>query len=300
MMHFLFLVLVFVLEASSHSMMTCAVTSGTGCSGAVRNSAASMQSTNYRFDDTNPCQPEARGVNNLASKYSSANPMGVLSSGQSFSVRWPARNHAVANQNPRVVKVYLSPRSIEAGQTNDFTWPQFAANMICSDTYINCGNGKGVDTLGDDIPCTLDCVFPTVANGIYTLLWHWNWTQNDGENYMTCADIQVGASSGFPSVASSVIGTSNRAATTNQRTSSSQRATTKESLGATLASSQNQETKSTNCNDASYCTETCGDQPVESCTCIDGFLSVVCADAGSGSSLLASMMFIVYILYLFV
>jgi hypothetical protein len=45
--------------------------------------------------------------------------MGTLSAGSTFKVQWMARNHAVNNQNPRNVKVFMSP-PIASGQTMIF------------------------------------------------------------------------------------------------------------------------------------------------------------------------------------
>jgi len=292
---------IFLVQINAHSMMTCGVlNSNNQCVGAVRNAQQSLSSTNYRFDNVNPCQPEARGVSNLATKYSTANPMGQLSSGQQFTIQWFARNHAVANQSPRVVKMYLSP-AIQNGQTADASWNSFQENMFCTGPYINCGNGPNVDTQGDTTPCTLTCNLPSLSNGIYTMLWHWNWTQNDGSNYMTCADIQVGGSAVTPTTAAS--SSTPRASTTSNAQSSAVRASTTSNAqsstvrAASSATSNSQtaestaQTDNTNTNGQSgcpdlidRCNDLCGEGLVKSCSCKNGQFAAECASPDEDSS----------------
>jgi len=304
-----------------HSMMTCGVlNSNNQCVGAIRNAGPSLQSTNYRFDNTNPCQPEARGVSNLAGKYSASNPMGQLSSGQTFTVQWTARNHAVNNQNPRIIQMYLSP-AIASSQTDDYSWPTFRQNMFCSGPYINCGNGANVDTQGDGTPCTLTCTLPSLSNGIYTMLWHWNWTQNDGQNYMTCADFQIGGSSVTPTTQTSAsISTSRTSGTTSAQSSTSRAASTAATSRASSASitqtsntqpkqtresSDESDTTSTNgqqdCPDLiDRCNKLCGEGLVRSCSCKNGEFSAECTSAeDSSSSVLSISSVVLFILSFF-
>jgi len=144
-------------------MMTCGIlgSDGNSCVGPIRDSSNSIASAAYRWnqDPTKQiCQPNARGVSNLAKYY--PNGMGTLSAGSTFKVQWMARNHAVNNQNPRTVKVFMSPTPIASGQTADFTSSQMMQNQLCEGPFINCGKGAGVDTTGDNVPCTLSCTIP--------------------------------------------------------------------------------------------------------------------------------------------
>jgi len=226
----------------SHSMMTCSSKNGNQCVGGVRNSALSLVTTNYRFDGSNPCQPEARGVGNLASKYSpqcpNCGPMGTVQAGTKFTVEWKARNHAVAVQNPGVVKVFMAG-PIQNGQTNDFTVSQFMSNKICEGPFINCGKGANVDTTGDDVSCTLDCQMPNVGAGTYSIWWYWDWTINDGNIYATCSDIAVTGGNGMLTQVTQPPLTSSQR--TSQAPQTSQAQQTSQTLPRTSQTSQTQQ-----------------------------------------------------------
>eukprot|EP01118_Nematostelium_gracile_P003963 TRINITY_DN1470_c0_g1_i1.p1 TRINITY_DN1470_c0_g1~~TRINITY_DN1470_c0_g1_i1.p1 ORF type:complete len:242 (-),score=54.27 TRINITY_DN1470_c0_g1_i1:53-724(-) len=179
-------------QIHGHSMMTCAILDSktNTCIGAIRSAQQSKQTASYPFDGNNACQQPGRGVANLDGKYPTGSPMGTLESGQKFTVQWMARNHAVANQSPRVVRMHISPIH-KAGQTEDYSWAEFQKNNFCTGPFTNCGKGPNVDTTGDEVPCTLECTVPTLQAGNYTLHWYWDWRQNDGKEYMTCADFKV-------------------------------------------------------------------------------------------------------------
>jgi hypothetical protein len=135
--------------------------------------------------------PRWNGVGTPVCEPTTNQAAGTIAPGGVLKLMWPARNHAVNNQSPNTVKAFLAP---------GFGTPDISAfTEICTGPYINCGNGPNVDTGGDGTPCTLDCTIPaTQAAGDYTLLWDWDWTQNDGNHYTSCADISVGGSPANP------------------------------------------------------------------------------------------------------
>jgi hypothetical protein len=292
-------ILFFIYGLEAHSMMTCAVKSGNQCLGAVRNSQASFTATTYRFDGTNACQPEARGVSNLASKYSpqcsSCGAMGSVQSGSTFRVEWKARNHAVSNQNPGVVKVYMAG-PIQNGQTDDFTPAVFRSNKICEGPFINCGNGANVDTLGDDVNCFLDCTVPSTTPGTYSIWWNWDWTQNDGNIYTTCADIAISGAA-LPNQQSS------QNQQTMQQTSQNQQTNQQTNQQSNLQTSQNQQSNQMNtvssgagCGDLSSCITACGEGNVLNCSCENAQLLIECGS--DGDKLRLSVFFVLIFAFL--
>jgi len=120
--------------------------------------------------------------------------MGTYTPGEQFTIMWYARNHAVDNQSPGSVFLYMSPKEA-SNQGQDVSQAAMSANLICQGPFMNCG---GVNQ--DMTPCTLDCTMPTNTQaGIYTLWWKWDW--QNGAMYSTCADIVVtGSSSPNPPV----------------------------------------------------------------------------------------------------
>jgi len=294
-------------------MMTCAIlgADGTSCVGSIRDPVNSINSAAYRWNQDPSraiCQPNARGVSNLARYY--PNGMGALSAGSTFKVQWMARNHAVNNQNPRVVKVYMSP-AITSGQTADFTSDQMMQNKICEGPFINCGKGAGVDTTGDQVPCTLSCTVPAnTPQGTYTLWWQWDWTVNDGAIYATCADVTVSSSIVAPpnnpatsartSNAASTVRTS-AARTTAARTSAAiqnNAATSAEAEQDTVDQPEESKIAAGDCGDPAMCVTACGGQElVGQCTCNNGQFLIHCTSSSFAVvPLLAAILGVVMIL----
>jgi hypothetical protein len=281
----------------AHSMMTCGIlgSDGNSCVGPIRDSSNSIASAAYRWnqDPTKQiCQPNARGVSNLAKYY--PNGMGTLSAGSTFKVQWMARNHAVNNQNPRTVKVFMSPTPIASGQTADFTSSQMMQNQLCEGPFINCGKGAGVDTTGDNVPCTLSCTIPSnTPKGTYTLWWYWDWTVNDGSIYATCADVQVSSDIVTPpppqvpnSPATSAVKTSASVRTAAVKTSSA----IKQTSEANNESAQPAGSVDSvgDCGESSTCIAACGGAAnVESCKCENGQFLIQCT---SSSHLVAPLL----------
>jgi hypothetical protein len=281
----------------AHSMMTCGIlgSDGNSCVGPIRDSSNSIASAAYRWnqDPTKQiCQPNARGVSNLAKYY--PNGMGTLSAGSTFKVQWMARNHAVNNQNPRTVKVFMSPTPIASGQTADFTSSQMMQNQLCEGPFINCGKGAGVDTTGDNVPCTLSCTIPSnTPKGTYTLWWYWDWTVNDGSIYATCADVQVSSDIVAPpppqvpnSPATSAVKTSASVRTAAVKTSSA----IKQTSEANNESAQPAGSVDSvgDCGESSTCIAACGGAAnVESCKCENGQFLIHCT---SSSHLVAPLL----------
>jgi hypothetical protein len=283
-------------------MMTCAVlgADGTSCVAPIRDSANSIASAAYRWNQDPSgaiCQPNARGVSNLAKYY--PNGMGALSAGSTFKVQWPARNHAVNNQNPRVVKVFMSP-PIASVQTADFSSSVMTQNKLCEGPFINCGKGAGVDTTGDQVPCTLSCTIPAnTPQGTYTLWWQWDWTVNDGSIYATCADVTVSSSIVAPpnSPATSAARTSN--AVSNVRTSAARTSNQQQNKPATSAQAEQDtadQPAETNiaagdCGDPAMCVTACGgEELVGKCACDNGQFLIHCT---SSSYLVAPLLSVI-------
>jgi hypothetical protein len=280
-----------LLVAHAHSMMTCAVlgADGTSCVGPIRDSTNSINSAAYRWNQDPSgaiCQPNARGVSNLAKYY--PNGMGALSAGSTFKVQWPARNHAVNNQNPRVVKVYMSP-VIASGQTADFTSSVMMQNKLCEGPFINCGKGAGVDTTGDSVPCTLSCTIPAnTPQGTYTLWWQWDWTVNDGAIYATCADVTVSSSIVAPppnNLPATSVRTSNAVRTSAAARTSAAKApnnaqTSAEAEQDTAVQPQETNVDAAECGGPDTCVAACGGaELVRQCTCENGQFLVHCTSS---------------------
>lgn len=184
--------------ALGHSQMRCAKwNKSTGkCDAAVRNEGFTLMRESYLYTEGAPiCQDS--WANPISSYYANGascpdwapcpTKMGSYSAGEAFTVMWFARNHAVADQSPATVSLYMSPKA-SANQASDVSSSVMKQNTICKGPYMNC-NGK----FGNEDPCTLDCTIPSnTANGIYTLWWKWDW---QGVMYATCADINVGGTS---------------------------------------------------------------------------------------------------------
>eukprot|EP01114_Cavostelium_apophysatum_P003657 TRINITY_DN1371_c0_g1_i4.p1 TRINITY_DN1371_c0_g1~~TRINITY_DN1371_c0_g1_i4.p1 ORF type:complete len:335 (+),score=52.11 TRINITY_DN1371_c0_g1_i4:185-1189(+) len=203
---FVLLVGILVPLVSGHSQMRCAkYNKATGtCSAPIRNAAVSFGEESFIYSGGSICQKPMS--NPITAAYSNGAacpdwapcpaPMGSYSAGEKFTVMWPARNHAVDEQNPGTVRVYLSPREA-LNQAKDATQAEMFSNLICSGPYKNCGGASA-----DLTPCTLDCTMPSnVASGYYTLWWKWDWVQGSTTIYTTCADILVSGNGGTATVA---------------------------------------------------------------------------------------------------
>jgi len=157
-----------------------------------------LQSAAFRWDNAaEVCQ--APLTNPVSAAYSGT-PMGKITAGSTWTIEWPARNHAVANQNPGNVVLYMSPK-IANGQAADASAATFKQVKLCEGPFSNCDGGNG-----DLNPCHLQCTMPkNTADGTYTLWWVWDWTVNDGNIYATCADVQVSGGSSSSSQSSQPI-----------------------------------------------------------------------------------------------
>ncbi|KAG0257086.1 hypothetical protein DFQ27_005303 [Actinomortierella ambigua] len=108
----------------------------------------------------------------------------VTTVGGQLCVRWPAKNHAVPDEND-LSKVSIALSSVNP--TKDPTQQQFLGNIIASLDYKNCTD-KGSDT--DIWPCGGCFKLPQKAGpGHYVM--QWRWRLNKDEWYTSCADIEV-------------------------------------------------------------------------------------------------------------
>jgi len=205
---------------SAHSEMRCAkydIATG-ACAAPIRNSGVAFLQEAYTFNGGAICQspmsnPISASYANGAGCPDYANcpaPMGTFTPGETFTVMWWARNHAVADQSPATVFLYVSPLENQ-NQGADVSQAVMEQGYICQGPYMNC---KGLN--GDQVPCTLTCKMPTsLAKGIYTMWWKWIW--QNGVTYTTCADIQVsvgGTPSPSPSPPPAAISTGKAPVTT--------------------------------------------------------------------------------------
>jgi len=229
--------------------------------------------------------------------------MGTLSAGSTFKVQWMARNHAVTNQNPRVVKVYMSP-AIASGQTADYTSAVMMQNKICEGPFINCGKGAGVDTTGDQVACTLSCTVPSnTPRGTYTLWWQWDWTVNDGAIYATCADVTVSSTVVAPPnspATSAAVRTSAAITPSPARTSA---AITQATNNAAATSEEVQpigtQVAAGACGDPAMCISACGGSDlVSQCTCDSGQFLIHCTSSSYLVAPLLSLLISVMSLFL--
>jgi hypothetical protein len=198
-----FLALVFtkILLVSAHSQMKCAKWDpNTGnCAAGIRNEGSAFLQEAYLYTYGAPiCQ--SPWTNPISGNYANGpscpdyapcpDPMGTYAPGESFTVMWWARNHAVADQDPATVYLYMSPIET-ANQGQDISYTTMMSHLICSGPYANC---DGLN--GNTVNCTLNCQMPSsTPNGLYTLWWKWDW---QGVMYTTCADINVSGSSSVP------------------------------------------------------------------------------------------------------
>jgi len=241
----------------------------TSCRAGIRNEALELGTPieNYKFNrepNAPMCQTTARGVANLEARYYSVDgtggkaKLGQFEPGEKFTVIWYARNHAIATEQPRDIQIYMSPRPIQPGQTDDFTLNEMLTNRICQGPYVNCGAGLynwAPDK--NNVSCTMECAVPTtlpgggaILPGIYTILWKWDWPAPVRIQH-TCGDIRVNVVAG-------------------------KTYTARDLKGVTGA-----------CGDSNYCQNVCGIQNITKCECnkADGWIDKVCInDSALGSA----------------
>ncbi|KAF9406657.1 hypothetical protein BGZ94_003011 [Podila epigama] len=144
-------------------------------------------------DDFTPCSDGRRGVepgadetrkNPISKAYGGRfGTMASVKAGDEICVRWPAKNHAVPNEDDRGVFINM-PSTI---LNKDPTQSEFNKMNIAKLKYKNCNHIKG-DT--DHTPCG-GC-FTVPANrtpGTYVV--QWRWELNDDEWYTSCWDLAV-------------------------------------------------------------------------------------------------------------
>jgi len=184
---------------SAHSEMRCAkydIATGK-CYAPIRNQGVAYLQEAYSFYNgaaicqspmTNPISASYGNGAGCPDYANCPDQMGSFSAGETFTVMWFARNHAVADQSPATVFLYLSPKE-NANQNGDISQAAMEVGKICQGPYMNC-NGQN----GDTVPCTLTCTMPSnLASGTYTMWWKWIW--QGGAMYATCADINVAVTS---------------------------------------------------------------------------------------------------------
>lgn len=158
-------------------------------------------------------------------------PMGTFAQGENFTIMWFARNHAVADQNPATITLYLSPvETINQGADVD----RSTYSAICRAPYMSC-NGQN----GNTVQCYAHCQMPTNAvAGYHTLWWKWDWQT---AVYSNCADILVtGSSNQTPSsttgrAAQTTAAQTTGVQTTGARTTGVQTTGTRTTTGSTTA-----------------------------------------------------------------
>jgi len=109
--------------------------------------------------------------------------MASVKAGDQMCIRWPAKNHAVADEQDRGVFINM-PKTI---LTKDPNQSQFTSMNIAKLPYKNCNQISG-DT--DHTPCGGCFTVPADrAPGTYVV--QWRWELNDNEFYTSCWDLQV-------------------------------------------------------------------------------------------------------------
>lgn len=178
------------LKCAAHSTMSCVSKEGATCAIEVRKNP-------YYFNVSPRCCGNGAATDAVECPAPEA-AKGKLAAGSTFTVEWPARNHATPSQDPdggisKGVSMYLAPAT--ATTLGDYcgstTIDENCPNKICSGSFgpSTCGGQNG-----DMVPCNLPCTIP--ANkppGKYNILWLWDWRHNDGSMYSACGDIEVTA-----------------------------------------------------------------------------------------------------------
>ncbi|KAG0088455.1 hypothetical protein BGZ93_010410 [Podila epicladia] len=109
--------------------------------------------------------------------------MATVKAGDEMCVRWPAKNHAVPNEDERFVFINMPSTPL----TKDPSQSQFTAANVAKLPFKNCNHISG-DT--DGTPCGGCWKVPANrAPGTYVV--QWRWELNDNEFYTSCWDLQV-------------------------------------------------------------------------------------------------------------
>lgn len=198
---FAILALFMVTSTFGHSQMRCAkYDMATGnCYAPIRDAGESfIEEGNDMMAGGGICQKpmtspiSASYSNGTGCGYASCpDPMGTFKQGETFTIMWLARNHAVADQTPGNISLYVSP--VESmNQGLDVSTAVFGLNKICEAPFMSC-NGDN----GNFVQCYTTCTMPAnTVVGIHTLWWKWVWAETSSYRiYTTCADVYVTASS---------------------------------------------------------------------------------------------------------
>jgi len=196
-----FLALFLISTTTAHSQMRCAkfdIATG-NCYAAIRNEGVAFEEEdNDMTTGGGVCQSPMS--NPISASYSNGSgcpdyapcpdPMGTFAQGETFTIMWLARNHAVADQTPGNILLFLGPVTTQT-QGTDFSAAVLGQQQICEAPFMSC-NGSN----GNFVQCWASCTMPVnAAVGIHTLWWEWIWTETSSFNvYTTCADIYVTAS----------------------------------------------------------------------------------------------------------
>ena len=158
-------------DADAHAMMTCIKKLSTGCTtdGEGRNIGTCCKGYPRNYQNAGqrgnggpwglPKQggPIANGdrcggnqdfSTSTSNSYTPAYPEAKIAPGEDFTVAWAPFNHAVRNQNPRVVKLYMSPEL--STLTDDPSQATFNSKSLGEQPFIGsdpgCAGGTGSAT----------------------------------------------------------------------------------------------------------------------------------------------------------
>ncbi|KAF9308845.1 hypothetical protein BG003_010513 [Podila horticola] len=109
--------------------------------------------------------------------------MASVRAGEEICVRWPAKNHAVPNEEDRGVFINM-PSEITSGDPNQ---NQFMKMNIAKLKYKNCNHISGDS---DHTPCG-GCFRIPADRKTGTYVVQWRWELNDNEWYTSCWDLRV-------------------------------------------------------------------------------------------------------------
>ncbi|KAG0286849.1 hypothetical protein BGZ96_009110 [Linnemannia gamsii] len=109
--------------------------------------------------------------------------MASANAGEEICVRWPAKNHAVANEDDRGVFINMPPTPTN----KDPNQSQLTKMRIAKLKYKNCDHIPGDS---DHTPCGGCFKIPDDrVTGTYMI--QWRWELNDNEWYTSCWDLAV-------------------------------------------------------------------------------------------------------------
>ncbi|KAG0034101.1 hypothetical protein BGZ82_005876 [Podila clonocystis] len=157
---------------------------------------SSSPNRHYQQDtkDFTPCSDGVRG-NEPGADETRQNPiskayggrfgaMATVKAGEKMCVRWPAKNHAVANEKENFVFINMPSTPLAKDPA---TQAQFSAAFVQKLPFKNCNPISG-DT--DHTPCGGCWTVPADrAPGTYVV--QWRWELNNNEFYTSCWDLQV-------------------------------------------------------------------------------------------------------------